>query len=362
MRYDLIITAINNEHANTVLARNIAHRKSISLQNALMLIYHPPVTFLENVPLNEIETISKQLSKIGVKYELKESKIIEETGKSEQKKDTQSSYNYNVQLTSSAFDHKYQKNWSKVSNHNDYIEEKKNLRKKILSVAGYILILLIPILLVYVSLDQERAALFYKIPSSMLHSAKESSGAANSKKENKKKTKSSATEADKKRAENYVDSAKASLSDNEIAVKFYKLAISFNRKNYNAWYGLINTYYEMKKIEEAHQAEEEMKNEFGENILSTAQIVKPYGTLNTTQMNQDGVYYVEYKTRAKNKEMLMFESYRIIKALKTNCDCKTISLFASRSPGTGMIVHINQDAQMSSIDEFATSASFTYLQ
>ena len=65
----------------------------------------------------------------------------------------------------------------------------------------------------------------------------------------------------------FVDSASAYNEDYEMAISFFKLAISFNKYNYRAWYGLVNTYHSMNELDKEKKAKDEMEMLFGKNVF-----------------------------------------------------------------------------------------------
>jgi len=354
MGQNLIITAIKGDHSIKVIARLICQRQSVSLQKALDIVSKPPFVFLADASLTEISKTIQQYTPLGITFKTVASQTQSE-GKSEAParippSDAKAQFSQSAQFTPKA---------DPVIHHLpvDDIPESVVQTKKIPWLTIIVLILLVAGLAVLIILATRPDSKGFLSD----YAGEEPTQNGSSKKKHAvSKQKNSVV--DKEKSNDFADSADAHSADYEMAVNFYKMAISFNKYNYRAWYGLINTYYSMNETGKAQKAREEMIKIFGDSIFDITSIVEPFGKIQTAELRSDSSYYLEYITKASGKRALVNESYQIIRALKPTCNCVSIALFASQSAGKGLIVHIRNDIVFLSLSEFESAASFTYLE
>jgi hypothetical protein len=361
MGQDLIVTLLQNDHAKKIIARLICQKQSIPLQKALQIVTKTPFVFLINASAEEIHTSVSQLKPLGVAF-----KAIDST------KTTPEHSNpipeQTLQLTNPVSHTPANDVKEKVRPviHHLYSVEtpilKQSKKGKFIKGIVLFLVIILPIILIGISFNNRPSSFLSEYTGTIQSTPIEKNGSSKEKQSNSKKKNSHDFPINKAKSDNYTDSASAQADNYNQAVKFYLIAISFNKHNYKAWYGLINAYYNMELPAEAHKAEAEMKKIFGDAIFDVNKIIEPFGTIITAQLDQDSTYSIEYKSASSNKKALMNESYQIIRALKPTCNCTSISLFASHTAGTGMIVHINQTENFISLYEFENVASITYLE
>jgi hypothetical protein len=361
MRHDLIVTFLQNDHAKKIIARLICQKQSIPLQRALQLVKKTPFVFLINASAEEIHTSISQLKPLGVNFKTIDS--------------MQSTPEHSIPIPDQPLQIRNavpytQANVVKekvrpVLSHLSSLDApvpKKSIKRKFISVVVSFLVISLPIVLISISFNKRSSLFLSEYTGTMQSTSIERNDSSKKKPSNSKKKNTHDLPIDKAKSDNYTDSASAQADNYNQAVNFYLIAISFNKHNYKAWYGLINTYYNMDRPEEALNAEAEMKRIFGNAIFDVNKIIKPFGTIITAQLDQDSIYSIEYKSIASNKKALINESYQIIRALKPTCNCASIALFASHTAGTGVIVHINKTKNFISQYEFENVASITYLE
>jgi hypothetical protein len=165
----------------------------------------------------------------------------------------------------------------------------------------------------------------------------------------------------RRQAENYVDSAKTGDADLERQEAFYKIAISFNRYNLQAWHGLLQTYRDMNKPREAREAQEAMSKIFGDEVNSVSAAVERFGELSDAYAGEGGVYQVEHKSKKASKEEMLRDAFNMTRAVRNACNCKHISIHASTGPdGGGLTVTSNAGTNMRTLPEFSKQAEIMW--
>ncbi|MBD3422424.1 MAG: hypothetical protein GF398_20105 [Chitinivibrionales bacterium] len=166
----------------------------------------------------------------------------------------------------------------------------------------------------------------------------------------------------KAHAQSYVDSAHRAISPIS-ALKFYQIAISFNRNNIDAWYGLLNAYREAGRLDDAGQTRMEMKQHFGAKVFSVADIVRRFGTLADFSHDESGTARLEYRSTKAKPDHLLEETYKLTKALKPVCDCQSLSLYArSGASSGGLLVYTDLDPLPPTQKLFESQARITLLK
>jgi len=168
------------------------------------------------------------------------------------------------------------------------------------------------------------------------------------------------TERQKQQAGALVDSARSTGDDLMKSVAFYKLAISFNRRNLAAWQGLLQAYRELHMDAAAHETEREMKEIFSTEALSVGNIVKSYGELVDTYVNMDGAHMVEYKTAKSSKVDVLRDVFAMTRAIRAACDCSNISIRVSTGSGKEVTAHSTELTSVHSLSEFMRQAEIVW--
>jgi tetratricopeptide (TPR) repeat protein len=362
MGKDLVITSINNDHARKVIARLICQKQSIPLQKALTITAKPPFVFVINESDELIKKVVGQYSQLGITF-----KIVD----SSQQSSTDSSHELvhpdKVQISNTVA--LPQKAEHQKINHTVHhlpsddppvVSDKKKKKFPVSSFISLLLIIILPVILIIFSFREKKSAFLEeydgKVTDTNQSKVKKTAGTRQQSSQN------SISPENREKSADFTDSADAYTEDYEKAVFFYKLAISFNKYNYRAWYGLVNTYYSMNEIDKAKKTQNEMKKLFGENVFDIGSVIKPFGELESAELRSDSSYYLEYTTNASSQQALVNETFQIIQALKPTCNCISIAIFAQKSPGRGLIVHIKSDKPFFSLTDYKSAASFTYLE
>jgi hypothetical protein len=164
----------------------------------------------------------------------------------------------------------------------------------------------------------------------------------------------------RERARSLVDSAKAFGSDPESAIRFYTMAIAFNKNNFNAWFGLLDAYERSGRTSDAETTRQRMRKIFGERGISIENKIQPFGEL-AEMRNENGTLMIEYRTRSPLvRGNILHETFLIYRAVRNDCECSTISLFATRDGSSGFEVHLRTNKEIVSVTEFAQKATISF--
>lgn len=363
MKYTLTVISFNNNRAKTVIARQLAHDPAISLQNALVMVEKPPFVLLKNLTPQELQYQCRQLHQLGVKFtitELQSEKSSPPLPISSPDNDSQ------IKAVAAVFKEKSEYTDSHASTKKsvpmikaDTPVQCNKKSRQIFSAAGLILILVLIIAGFITSRNQKH----YQIKRKILISRKGSDTAENvTKSNNENRLRENISSKSEHESNLWVDSAKTCANDYLRAINFYKIAISFNKYNMHAWFGLINTYRSAGMNRELRQAREQMEEIFGSSVFSVSEAVKPFGEILDVYTTASDAFRVEYRTAQKSEQSILSQTYALSKAFREMCNCKTVSIFATTAPGKGMIVHFNKDASLSTLAAFKKEATITFLK
>jgi len=362
MGKDLVITSIDNDHACKVIARLICQKQSIPLQKALAITAKPPFVFIINESDELIKKVAGQYSQLGIAFKIVDSM---QHGSSNSSSNIIPPDQPKLVNTAVAYQKAEYPKAIRPIHHlpPDDVPAVSVKKRKLLSISSLIsllLIILIPVILIVFSFKKEKKSFLEEYNGKVTPSSQSETKNISGSKLQPAKT--SVSSENKAKSADFTDSASVYNEDYERAVVFYKLAISFNKYNYRAWYGLVNTYYSMNERGKAKKAQDEMRKLFGESVFDIGSIIQPFGELETAELRSDSSYFLEYTTEALSRQALVNETFQIVRALKPTCNCVSIAIFAQRSAGKGLIVHIKNDKPFFNLTDYKTAAAFTYLE
>jgi len=392
MKYDIVVTECKSSRAKTIVIRQLAHDPSLSLQKATEMVNAGPVLLFRNLDVNEVKIYTEQLTKIGVVWKAIESghdnlshkenkphiEIPSQPTVFKEKHEDVHKDIYENKTGSAGQSHTSQIHHNPVifSGSDQSAKKKTELfdfesEKKMTlpTLVFFSLILLILIGIIAFDRFKKNEIRLKKISVYSTVTEVSRKNVRNRTETGKKEIKKTTSEISRKdissqqitESSAMIDSAIQFKNDHAKEIHFYKMAISFNRYNIQAWYGLLNAYRDAEMQSEMNYTKEEMKDIFGNNIFSINEIVRPYGSLNDAQLDKERNYLIEYNTGKTVKDDLITESYFIIREIRQVCNCKQISLFAKTGPGRGLVVHISSSAETASFELYRNSASITYL-
>ncbi|MGM0443408.1 MAG: tetratricopeptide repeat protein [Fibrobacterota bacterium] len=138
-----------------------------------------------------------------------------------------------------------------------------------------------------------------------------------------------------RQAEKAVDSAAGLCgTQGDAAVKLYHAAISFNRKNIDAWHGLLNCYRENGLYEKAAETRREMRAIFGEGVFSLHGIVQDFGALESLAL-KDNPARISYRSKQKNETDLRREVFRMLGRSRSSLAGRSVSVYAMQGRDRG---------------------------
>lgn len=128
----------------------------------------------------------------------------------------------------------------------------------------------------------------------------------------------------KKLSKNYTKLGKSTYSD-DAREKFYKFAIAFNPKNDLAWDGLIQTYTNKGKHQEANNT----RKQKGKHIKRSAvDIIHSYGQIIGMPLKKRGKLSFTYRTSKRKEEAIKEEIENLANELKSSHSYKIIIITA----------------------------------
>jgi len=392
MSYNVIVTKINNPRSKTAVSRVLAQRPEISLQLAVDMVENLPVAVEKNLTKSQLVEALNRYKKMGVevtvektdgttivkkdlffsgkegdgkKPELAESRVIDNKGTNTPPKTAETR---GARLTTNKSDVPSYHAGQKIDmakplhsgGHRGYsggvIEPPaKKKGKKIGTFFGVIGIIGVIIAIVMLSRYQKKES--FKVTKNEKLISKKTGASSGS----RHRGRPSISKQARRKAQAYCDSALTSANTTTM-IKFYKIAISFNKYNTQAWYGLINAYREAGMVSEARKAKEELEQLLGKGTFTLVEIIKPFGELVETEKTPSGTLRLHYVSRVKGKDPLLLESFRVGRGLTTSCGCKELSLFASTAPSKGLLVHITAKPYPENFSAFKQKAKTTYLE
>jgi hypothetical protein len=363
MNYDIIVKGFRTKGARMVIARHLTREAGVPLPRALAMTEQLPLTLFRAISRENVASTLERYGKLGIDIEAIEAMPVAE----------KSVYQHDDLLPSVA-----SLQMARSGRHDLTVPTRKRSapaegmpltpppqqpsagpREK----PAMRLIKNIAVLAALLSLIVVTLFYLYRAPGSRTVPAIDSSIAASSsgvKKKNKEPLPAAAP-AKKALAQRYVDSAKAMTGDTEAAIHFYKMAIAFNRRNVNAWYGLLDAYHRSGREGEEKTTKTAMQTLFGDAIVSIERIVRPFGELTECNRSKGGTLSLEYRTKAPGaRDKLLKETYLVARALSTLCDYSTLSIFASTSASQGLMVHCSAHEGFSSVVEFEKKATIYF--
>lgn len=126
-------------------------------------------------------------------------------------------------------------------------------------------------------------------------------------------------------------------NNGDQATKLYRIALSFNRKNIDAWYGLLNCYKEHSMTKEIQETEAEMRKLFGPHIFSVHKMVSPYGALEEYTDSKSATF-LRYSSFDSADPLL--DIYKIALSVSNVCKGKKITIYATIGKKEGYLVSI----------------------
>lgn len=380
MKHDLIITAIDKSHKN-MLAKLLCADPEISLQKALSMLGNLPVTYKKGLENEELKSESQKLVSLGakiMKIESKEPKDLLGTVQLAEEKSVENNTPSNIipkvksssaasERSLSSIKPEKQKNISRI--------RPTSKKKRSNNFTGIAVLFVFITFFVFIVMQGMKKP-DYKIKTDAPLVKKSSSSTKKNRNEKQKpqkqmklnifstmKEKKSRERAQKSsESSSYSDSAELFVDDPDEMIRFYKIAISINKHNFNAWNGLVNTYADLGMTKEAYKAKEEMKKIFGDEMFSIEQLVRPFGKLVSYNQDGAGLCRLEYKSKARKKVQLESDSYNLLRSMNSSLGCKKYSIYASTGKGKGLLVRLESGSFPSTFSKYLLSAQINLIE
>jgi hypothetical protein len=372
MRYDIIVTRINNPHAASVLARRLAHNGAMSLDRAMAALKTLPVPYDEGVSETQAGSTVLQLRKIGVLAKVVESSKPGGREPSSQASPMSRSPGHAAPASTPIYD--------RLPPLLSTTQTTRNPRRRWGAVAAAVAVLVLAgaiAVLVHIAGASAHSPSSHRAAQQPAVSAEsgqsQNSGQAASGRG--EATQASADKPDaapqrraepptspeqKLRAAVLADSARQSR-DRMVAVNLYKAAIYFNRRNVDSWYGLLNAYRDLGMLKEAADTREEMQRLFGDKVWSLNDAIARYGRPQDVEVDDDRVLRVEIEVPSVDSARMVNDAYHMMESLRSGCGCRKISLIAREKGGSSMIVAIDTENFPATLRDFVAKAAIMSL-
>jgi hypothetical protein len=151
------------------------------------------------------------------------------------------------------------------------------------------------------------------------------------------------------------DSAKSAGDNTAMLINFYKIAISFNKYNLDAWFGLLGAYKTSGMSDEYQQTSNQMKELFGDKVFDVSSQVKRFGDIEDMFENENGVLTIKYRSSEPIDE-LQERVYSLIKILHSNYNYTSISVEIADEKTERMVVHVRPGMEIATFADFKKNA------
>jgi len=378
MRFNILVMSIDNARSKTIVAHNLAGNRGVSLEHAQSLLENLPVLYQVNLLKDDAEAVVARLGKIGVKASAVPKEIDFNTAKDDTTREIAatapektSPQPADAVAVPAAATGAPPPNFTYLSGgqfdgRSTVHDKRKNSRIWMIVGAAVFIGLIFLCAQVKLRFFLPASTMSNPVPGALNQKTGKNVGfhpqaGIPEEEQSRLRHQPPVTDERARQAETYADSAKACSTVNG-AIAFYKIAISFNKRNMDAWYGLINALTQAQMSEEAQKAQSDMEKIFGDGVFSLARIVQRYGELLDMYRAEDGTYRIEYRSRQTGQPELLHETYLLVKAFVIQCNCMALSVFAHTDKNKGALVYLKTDPVPASYTEFAARATVTYLK
>jgi hypothetical protein len=378
MRYDLIVTEIINENSRKVLAHQLARDPGVSFHDALVKLQKLPVVLFKDLDEPAMTTMVGQYLKYGVRIkaipaqqksevEVKHPSELHDAEKIKVIQDDPKctiSENVQIIMRSGGVSEKgvsVQSQATVFKNSNIIEENKKSINERTLFIIFLLLFLVVSLILSLISSGKKDFHVLSgsgnsaSVPSvsgldvQTKNLKKKSSGSELSKRKN-------ISAGDKKNSSAMCDSAKDTGNNTTMLINFYKIAISFNKYNLDAWFGLLDAYKSAGRIGECQQTENQMKELFGDKVFDISSQVKRFGEIEDLFENENGVLVIKYRS-PEPLDRIQERVYSLVKILRSNAGYQSVSIEIAGVKAERMLVHVRPGMEIATFADFKKNAS-----
>lgn len=380
MRYDLLITEIKNDNSRKILAHQLARDPGVSFQDALGKLRKLPVTLFRDLDEQTMAQQAGQYLKYGVRLKavpaqdppkpVPAAPIIPHPGSeppvdSPQRTDVSKNVTKTMKYVAFPKDTELRAGIPESVSVNELgkNEEKKRKHEQLILISFLVLFIIIPLVMFLFSSGNsgKRQIVVSGIrggqdTNHVVEPLNSTSGGRTQTSQISKRK--SVTTADKKTSASMCDSAEnASRRDISKMINFYKIAISFNKYNLDAWFGLLAAYKSAGMGVEYQQAANQMKELFGNDVLEVSSQVRRFGTVGDMYISDAGVLTMNVNMDKANAEVLKERVFSMIKILHSNYNYKSISIVVGDKKKDRMVVHVRPGMKIATFADFKKNAS-----
>jgi hypothetical protein len=360
MRYDIIITAAPPGHLKKILAHHIADNAAVSFQMALSMIEVQPIVYSNNILHEEMVRQTALLEKCGVRYSIKQSLPSSEP-KSVPSKRTPSA----------------QKSEKRASSIHTLSPVKKGFLRRLIGflfgrrIQKQLLVSISVFILAYLLFMLSLPIIGLKnSPFGLIGLKSNPPGKASQQNSSPAQTSSPLRGVDRGdhhdpySTDNRADAANggpADTADLDSLLRFYSKSLARDRTDLTAWFGLIKAYTKKGAMNKVDSIEKEVATRFGPDVFAVKKCIEPFGEVQSVS-SSNGVCRIRYLAASVEKNLLMEQTFQIIRALALNQNCQKISLFAATVKGSGLLVYIAIGKAPLSFEEYKKAATISYTE
>jgi hypothetical protein len=356
MNYTIIVKGFRNKGARMVVARHLMREAGITLQEALARTEHLPVTLFRSVGSETVGATIDRYSRLGIGVQ-----AIEAIPRTTAVRENDKTLIPSVDAPG-----------IRGGVHYRETPDRSTLNRQLVGI---------PPPLPFPALPKRRSSMSHRnwmiLGGSIVFAAavlyglfliSNPSAPANDGRALMKKSKAglldatsrSVTPAAREQARLLADSAHTFGNDAESAIRFYTMAIAFNKYNLNAWFGLLDAYQRSGRTRDMETTRQAIRDIFGERGISIESIIRPFGDC-AEMHSENGTLTIEYHTKSPLvREKLIHETFLIYRAIRNGCDCSALSLYAFRDGSTGLVVHLSTREEIMSAAEFEQKATVRF--
>ena len=318
MKYHITISKIEDEKTAKLVARKIGEFNSgISFRELCNIISNTYFDLPRKFSHSEIKELTRFLDSLDVSYQIKEVTVKKKEKITEKPVITN--------------EEKITKDEPKIVHYESKIPTKQNNQKVLITISSLTILTIIVIVILLVISPKKKE---YQLPANV--NLLRSKTSVNSNKRNLS-TFSKSDILYKEKVEEADKGCKDNSSHNPE--KLYKIAISFNDKNSDAWFGLLNCYKVIKKVDKYKEVSTEIKDNFGNKALELHEYLKRYGSIEIAN-KKNYTLSIVYKSNVKDKDHLLEQLFQITRRVNATEEVSELKILAKTSFGTTIFVQI----------------------
>ncbi|ERP32193.1 hypothetical protein [Chitinivibrio alkaliphilus] len=111
------------------------------------------------------------------------------------------------------------------------------------------------------------------------------------------------------------------------ATRLYLAALSFNKHNIDAWYGLLHCYEQHGMHEEAVRTRQTMREIFGEDVFDMEEIFSDYGDVEYLDVSGDAPRVTYYSQKGTEEDILR-EVHGLSRRLRSTVSGRSLTVYA----------------------------------